>query len=270
MEAKQKEETSGVVRHFSSVSKAAAILLWGALIIVCLIYRDEITVERIVNFTPSEPLAAAAVMLLLGMLGMQGMAGYVFPTYYRMPAAQSAASLAGSIAMLAICAPFAAKFAKKFGKKELSIASCAFGAIAYIVCLIVRPQNAYVYVAFYTLAYIGLGFFNTVILAMITDVIDDAEVKNGVREDGTIYSVYSFARKLGQAATAGLSGALLSMVGYTQATQFDPGVTLGIFRLSRIIPAIGLGLVAVALAFIYPLNKKRVEENSAILAKKQK
>ena len=29
--------------------------------------------------------------------------------------------------------------------------------------------------------------FNTVIWAMITDVIDDAEVKNGVREDGTIY-----------------------------------------------------------------------------------
>lgn len=58
------ESTSGFARHFFSVSKAA-ILLWGALIIVCLIYRDEITVERIVNFTPSEPLAAAAVMLLL-------------------------------------------------------------------------------------------------------------------------------------------------------------------------------------------------------------
>lgn len=62
---RREESTSGFARHFSSVSKAAAILLWGALIIVCLIYRDEITVERIVNFTPSEPLAAAAVMLLL-------------------------------------------------------------------------------------------------------------------------------------------------------------------------------------------------------------
>lgn len=48
-------------------------------------------------------------------------------------------------------------------------------------------------------ANIGVGFFNMVIWAMITDVIDDAEVKNGVREDGTIYSVYSFARKIGQA-----------------------------------------------------------------------
>ena len=53
--------------------------------------------------------------------------------------------------------------------------------------------------ACYILANIGMGFFNTIIWAMITDVIDDAEVRSGIREDGTIYSVYSFARKLGQA-----------------------------------------------------------------------
>ncbi len=171
--------------------------------------------------------------------------------------------------MLVICAPFASKFAAKFGKKELSIASCAFGAAVYVVCLIVKPQNPYAYVGFYTLAYIGLGFFNTVIWAMITDVIDDAEVKNGVREDGTIYSVYSFARKLGQAFSSGMIGALLSMIGYTQATAFDPEVTSGIFNLSCIIPAAGLAAVALALLFIYPLDKKRVEENVAELARRR-
>lgn len=216
---------------------------------------------------------AAAILLLLGMLGMQGIAGYIFPTYYRMPSAQAASSMAGTIAMLVICAPFAAKLAKKFGKKELSIVSCAFGAIVYIVCLIVRPANAYVYVAFYTLAYIGLGFFNTVIWAMITDVIDDSEVKKGVREDGTIYSVYSFARKVGQALSSGMVGGLLSMIGYTDAVANDPSaypeVLSGMFNLSCIIPAVGLGLVAVALLFIYPLDKKTVEANNAILAKKQ-
>ncbi len=211
----------------------------------------------------------AAVFLLIGMLGMQNMAAYVFPNYYGSAAAQSASAMAGTVVMLVICAPFAARLAKKFGKKELSIVSCAFGAVVYLVCLIVRPANPYVYVGFYTLAYMGLGFFNTVIWAMITDVIDDAEVKNGVREDGTIYSVYSFARKLGQALTAGLSGVLLSIVGYTQATAYDPDVTLGIFRLSCIIPALGLGLVAVALAFIYPLNKAKVESNSAELARRR-
>lgn len=40
----------------------------------------------------------------------------------------------------------------------------------------------------------------------------------------------------------------------------------GIFNLACIIPAVGLMLVALALAFIYPLNKKRVDENVAKLA----
>ncbi|MDD3361020.1 MAG: glycoside-pentoside-hexuronide (GPH):cation symporter [Hespellia sp.] len=212
---------------------------------------------------------AAAIFLLLAMLGMQGFAGFVFPNFYGSAEAQSMSALLGSIAMLVVCAPLAVKLATKFGKKELSIASCLFGAAMYVICLIVVPENPYVYVAFYTLAYIGLGFFNMVIWAMITDVIDDAEVKNGIREDGTVYSVYSFARKIGQAISSGLVGALLSVVGYTQATAFDADVTLGIFKMSCYVPIVGLVLVALALVFIYPLNKKRVEENSAELARRR-
>ena len=213
---------------------------------------------------------AAAIALLLAMLTMQGMAGYVFPNYYGNATAQSMSSLAGTAAMLVICAPFASKLSAKYGKKELSVVSCVAAAVVYLVCLIVHPSNAFVYVGFFTVAYIGLGFFNTVIWAMITDVIDDAEVKNGVREDGTIYSVYSFARKLGQALSAGLTGSLLTMIGYSNATAFDPEVTERIFMLSCIAPIIGFTLVAVFLIVIYPLNKKRVEENVAVLAARRK
>ena len=65
---------------------------------------------------------------------------------------------------------------------------------------------------------------------MITDVIDDSEVKNGIREDGTIYAVYSFARKLGQAFSSGMIGSLLSLVGYTSATALTI-CTEGIFTI---------------------------------------
>ena len=211
----------------------------------------------------------AAILLLLAMLGMQGMTGYVFPNYYKNTSAQSAVSLLASLAALAICAPLASKFAAKFGKKEMSIVSCLFGAISFLICLIVHPENVWVYVLFYVIAFIGIGFFNTVIWAMITDVIDDAEVKNGIREDGTIYAVYSFARKLGQAFSSGMVGGLLSMVGYTPKTAFDPAVTEGIFKISCIVPIIGLTAVALALLFIYPLNKKRVEANVAELARRR-
>lgn len=211
---------------------------------------------------------AASILLLLAQFGMQGISGYVFPNYYGSAQAQSMSSLVSSIATLVICAPFAVKLSDKYGKKELSIVSCLFGALAYLVCLLVRPGNAYVYVAFFTLAFLGLGFFNMVIWAMITDVIDDAEVQNGVREDGTIYSVYSFARKIGQALSSGLVGALLGLIGYTQATAFDPDVTRKIFTMSCVVPIVGLVAVAAALWLIYPLNRKRVEENSAELKRR--
>lgn len=225
--------------------------------------------KSLVTNRPLLGIIAAAIALLLATLTMQGMSGYVFPNYYGNAAAQSASSFTGSLAVLLICAPLAAKLSEKYGKKELSVISCLAAAAVYLVCLIVHPQNAFVYVAFFTLAYVGFGFFNTVIWAMITDVIDDAEVKNGVREDGTIYSVYSFARKLGQALSAGMAGALLSLIGYTNVTAFEPEITERIFKLSCIAPLVGFGLVALFLIVLYPLDKKRVERNVAELARRR-
>ena len=212
----------------------------------------------------------AAILLLLAQLGMSGMAGYVYPNYYGSASAQSLSALTGNLVILAVCAPLAVKFSTKFGKKELSSVACLVSAVVYVVCLVLKPQNPFAYVAFSTIAYLGIGFFNTVIWAMITDVIDDSEVKNGIREDGTIYAVYSFARKVGQALSSGMVGGLLALIGYTQATAFDPEVTLGIFKMSCIIPIIGFAAVALALIFLYPLSKKRVEENVAELARRRR
>ena len=54
---------------------------------------------------------------------------------------------------------------------------------------------------------LGTGLFNLLIWAFITDVIDYQEVQTGSRDDGTIYAVYSFARKIGQALAGGLGDA---------------------------------------------------------------
>ncbi|MGN0706506.1 MAG: MFS transporter [Faecalibacterium sp.] len=209
---------------------------------------------------------AAAITLLLSQLTMSGMTSYVFPNYYGSAAAQSAASLVGTVGMLLICAPTAVKLSERFGKKELSTVSALVAAASYVVCLVLHPSSPWVYVAFYAIAMVGMGYFNTVVWAMITDVIDDTEVRTGTREDGTVYSVYSFARKLGQALSSGLIGALLSMIGYTEATAFDPVVTEKIFRLSCIAPIVGFIALALILIFLYPLSKARVEQNVATLA----
>lgn len=209
---------------------------------------------------------AAALMLLLSQLTMSGMSSYVYPNYYGSAAAQSLASLVGMLGTLLICAPTAVKLSQKFGKKELATAGAIVGAVAYLLCFFLRPSNPFVYVAFAAVATVSMGYFNTVVWAMITDVIDDTEVRTGVREDGTVYSVYSFARKLGQAISSGLIGALLTMIGYSEATAFDPAVTGKIFNLSCLAPFAGFVALALILVFLYPLSKTRVEQNIATLA----
>ncbi len=211
----------------------------------------------------------AALLLMLSVLSSGGMSAYVFPNYYGNVTAQSASSLVGSIGMLLICAPLAERFAAGIGKKELSMIGCVFSIIVLVVLFFLRPQNAYVYVVFFALSQIGYGFFNSVIWAMITDVIDASELKHGVREDGTIYAVFSFARKMGQAASSGLIGFLLTTIGYTTQTAYDVDVVNAIYDISCLLPAFGLVLVVLALAFVYPLSRKRVEQNAVLLREKR-
>ena len=67
----------------------------------------------------------------------------------------------------------------------------------------------------------GFAFFNLVVWAFVTDVIDYHEYLTGLREDGTVYSIYSFARKVGQAIAGGVGGIAIAAVGYdaTRAVQ---------------------------------------------------
>ena len=105
--------------------------------------------------------------------------------------------------------------------------------------------------------------FNMTVWAMITDVIDDKEVKTMQRDDGTIYGVYSFARKVGQALAGGLGGFALSAIGYDSlAAEQTNAVRNCIYGLSTLFPAVIYTVVAFVFLVIYPLSKRRVEENT--------
>lgn len=207
---------------------------------------------------------AASIVMLLAQLTMQGMANYVYPNFYNNTTAQSLSTfmMMGGMILAAI---FAKPLANKFGKAEIGAASNGLAAIVCTILLVLRPENVWVYVGIQTICWIGLGMFSMVCWALITDVIDATELQNGVREDGSIYALYSFARKLGQAASSGLTGGLLTLIGYTQATAFDKNVVNGIYNISCAVPAIGFALLAVILWFWYPLNKKTVDANVAAL-----
>lgn len=227
--------------------------------------------ELLVGLGTNKPLIGivlASICMLLVQLTSQNMMTYVYPNYFGNTAAQSLAGLVGIIITF-ICAAFTVKLSQRFGRKELAIFASIFGAVVFIVAYILQITNVWLFVGFFALSYVGLGIFSLINWAMITDVIDDAEVHTGERSDGTIYSVYSFARKLGQAAASGVSGFLLTSIGYTTETAFDPVVTKGIYDITCLVPAIGYVLLALVLIFLYPLNKARVERNAKFLSEKR-
>ena len=211
-------------------------------------------------------IVAATVCMLLVQLTLSQMVTYLFPNYFRNTVAQSAAGLIGVIITL-ICAAFTVKLSEKFGRKNLAIVSSLFGSAVFLVAFFLKTENAWVFVFLYALSYVGLAVFSLICWAMITDVIDDTEVQTGSRDDGTIYAVYSFSRKLGQALSSGVTGYLLNYIGYSQDTAFDENVTRGIYDITCVVPAIGYLLLAFVLYFLYPLTKERVQENARKLKK---
>ena len=216
---------------------------------------------------------AASVLMLLAQLTMQNMSAYLFPDYYNNATAQGESSVLMVLGML-LAGATAKPLAAKFGKAEVSVAANLFAAGVCVVTFFLRPANVWVYCGLQTLNWIGLGIFSMVSWALINDVIDYAELKNGVREDGSVYALYSFARKLGQAAASGLSGLLLQVIGYnnnaiTEGVAQTQSVKDGIFNISTLVPAVGFAALALVLWFWYPLHKKQVDANVAELKKKR-
>lgn len=191
---------------------------------------------------------------------------YVFKDYFANTMGLTVMNAAG-IAPALILAPLAVPLARKFGKKELGIFASVSGAVAFLALFFARTDNMWAYVVINIVGLLGFGLFNLIIWAFISDVIDDQEVRTNVREDGTIYAVCSFARKLGQAIASALGGWSLAWIGYAEGstTGQTPEVLNGIYNIATAVPAILYIIVGVTLVFVYPLSKKKVLENVAIL-----
>ncbi len=197
-----------------------------------------------------------------------GLSSYIFPNYFRNPAAQSIATIVAAVPMFFL-APFMTKLSIKVGRKRLGIIGLSIGTFFFLLAYFLKVTNVWIFVVLYGLGYTGVFVIGLICWAMITDVIDDMEVQTGTREDGNVYSVYSFSRKMGQALGTGLCGWTLSAIGYTQATQFDADVTLGIYKATCLLPAVAFGLSLIFLIWMYPLTREKVEENARTLAERR-
>lgn len=211
----------------------------------------------------------AALFLLVAQIMTQSINQYLFIDYFKNKEALSIMTLAGVLPSL-VLAPFAVPVSKKFGKKEIGIFGCLCGAVSCFFLFFLHTKSAALYIGINVLGFLGFGIFNLILWAFITDVIDDQEVRTGKREDGTIYATYSFARKIGQAFAGGLGGYALGIIGFDSGKTVQSQEVLdGIYNIATLLPGILYLGVAISLLFLYPMNKKQVEENIAALKQKR-
>ena len=191
---------------------------------------------------------------------------YIFKDYFGDTMGLSVMNAAGFAPAL-ILAPLAVPLTRKVGKKELGIIAAAMGTVSFGALFLMRTTNMWLYTIINIVGLLGFGLFNLIIWAFVSDVIDDQEVRTGKREDGTIYAVCSFSRKLGQAIASALGGWSLGWIGYMEGSMVGQteAVRQGIYNIATLVPMILYLAVGLCLAVIYPLSKKKVAENTAAL-----
>ncbi|WP_336772868.1 MFS transporter [Paenibacillus sp. MMO-58] len=225
------------------------------------------------GLTKNKPLISILVISLVFMM-LTMLTGavnvYLYKNYFGNASVLSIVGLVQVVAILAAI-PLSKPLIAKFGKKEVAAAGMLFAAAVNLILYFIPGLDVGVFIGISALGAFGSAFFNLVIWAFVTDVIDYHEYVTGMREDGTVYSVYSFARKVGQALAGGLGGIAITAIGYNSALKSQTQDTLnGLYLLSTLVPAIVFLVVALLLAFVYPLNKKRTGELAADLASRKR
>ena len=196
----------------------------------------------------------------------------MFATYFQMASMSGVVQMIGFLPMF-IFMPFITKIVNKVGKKEASVlgtmVSIAGGAVMLIFPLIKNVSAALVvYLVGLVLFGIGMVVYTFVSWAMMGDAIDYNEWKYGTREEGTVYSLHSFFRKLAQGVGPSVVLLIMGVLGYqsklgtigqTAETAHNMcWLVAGLYMFSAIVQFIGL-------AIVYNLDKKTlVEMNEAL------
>ena len=220
------------------------------------------------NFLKNRP-ALGATLAAMGMfLGMQGATAAVtvlFQSYFHNAKISGLVSLFAMLPMI-IFTPLARKMVTKFGKKEVSVVGSIISCVACLVMLLVRLSNTSADLGLYVVCQLvnslGIGIYSTVSWSMMGDAIDYNEWKNGTREEGTVYALHSFFRKLAQGLGPSIVLVVMVALGYVEADQGNQAAAVA-QNMRLLVPALYLlsaALQLVGLGLVYNLDKKSVEE----------
>ena len=221
------------------------------------------------NFMKNRPAVGATVAAMGMFLGMQSATTantIMFATYFNKASMSGVVQLIGFLPMF-LFLPFIKKLVNKYGKKEASvvgtIVSLVGGAIMMIFPSVENRDTALiVYLLGLVFFGIGMGVYTCVSWAMMGDAIDYNEWKFGTREEGTVYSLHSFFRKLAQGVGPSIVLAIMGALGYVselgtigqspETAHNMCWLVAGLYLFSAVVQFIGIAL-------IYNLDKKTLE-----------
>ena len=273
-----------------------AALIMGALGFICfqfMIRNTEIRVDTnivlneerpkfnvfkaIVNFMKNRP-AVGATLAAMGMfIGMQGSTTAVtviFQSYFKNVQISGIVQLFAMIPIVCFT-PLARKMVAKYGKKELATFGSICSVVASLGLFIITPNNTtldlILYILFQLVYSLGLGIYSTVSWAMMGDAIDYNEWKTGSREEGTVYSLHSFFRKLAQGIGPAVILVIMVALGYDGKNEgnqiWEVAVRMrylvaATFLVSAVFQFIGLALV-------YNVDKKTLAKMNKELGREE-
>ncbi len=224
--------------------------------------------KAFVNFIKNRPAVGATIAAMGMFIGMQGATTAVtviFQSYYKNVQISGIVQLFAMIPIV-VFTPLARVAVAKFGKKELATFGSIVSLIAGLGLFVVIPNNTnldlVIYIVCQLIYSLGLGIYSTVSWAMMGDAIDYNEWKTGNREEGTVYSLHSFFRKLAQGVGPSLVLIIMVAFGYVGADKGQQAwevavnmryIVASTFMFSAILQFVGLGLV-------YNLDKKTLAQ----------
>jgi len=231
-------------------------------------------IEAMGNFLKNRP-AVGATLAAMGMfIGMQGAATAVtvlFQSYFHNVQFSGIVSMFSMLPII-FFTPLARKMVTKFGKKELATfgAICSMIACGLMFVLPMTPDmnGVLIYLVCQLVNSLGMGIYSTVSWAMMGDAIDYNEWKTGKREEGTVYALHSFFRKLAQGVGPAVALAIMVALGYVGANEGNQTVEVA-NRMRYLVPALyflSAAMQFVGLSLVYNLDKKSLAKMNAELA----
>lgn len=225
--------------------------------------------KGVIHNRPMLGVMLATIGSLLYITGNSQLGSYLYKEYYHAPQVLTLVSLV-SIPIMIVFFPIIPRLSQKFGKKKVILFCSTYNLIISGFLFLVPISNVYLYLVLATLGTSGQTAFIMLIWAFVTDCIDYHEYKTGERSDGSLYSIYTFSRKIGSTIASTLASFALAAIGFISGISAQtPQVASNIRILCTSIPVITCILELLGIGLVYNLTNEKTEEMYRVLKERR-